>query len=54
MKKWDVDELILDISNDQNITHNRKDYKIKPVGNIFELIRKLSIESHAINIWWQY
>lgn len=47
MKDWDVDELvILDISNDQNITHNRKDYKIKPVGNILELIRKLSIESH--------
>ena len=47
MKEWDVDELvILDISTDQNITHNRKDYKIKPVENILELIRKLSIESH--------
>ena len=47
MKEWDVDELvILDISTDQNITHNRKDYKIKPVDNILELIRKLSIESH--------
>ena len=41
MKDWNVDELvILDISNDQNITHNRKDYKIKPVKNILELIRK--------------
>ena len=46
MMQWEVDELIvINIGNDEgSISHNRQDYRTKPVSDITEFIRLIAIE----------
>ena len=46
MRQWNIDELVLlDISNSEKpFEHFRDDYKIKPVKNLLEFIKRFGFE----------